>query len=125
MSEKTLDKLVNQLSCAICLDTYTDPKILHCHHVFCQGCLGGIASQNQQGRTVVVCPNCRLVTPVPGNGVAGLQSAFRITQLLEIVSEHKKSPYCPEHGDKEVELYCETCEELILLEVHHEEWCSS
>ena len=113
MSEKTLDKLVNQLSCAICLDTYTDPKILQCHHVFCQGCLGGITSQNQQGQTVVVCPKCRQVTPVPGNGVAGLQSAFRINQLLEIISEHKKSPYCPEHGDKEVELYCETCEELI------------
>ena len=68
-------------------------------------------------------------------GVSGLQSAFHINHLLEIVKEHKKekdtaiaettegvvtgvalqqqSSHCTEHVDEELKLYCETCNEVI------------
>ena len=32
-------RLEEQLKCPVCLDTYTNPKILPCHHSFCQECL--------------------------------------------------------------------------------------
>ena len=94
--------------------------------------------RDQQGQLILTCPNCRQVTPVPANGVAGLQAAFQINHLLEIVEEHKtmtrrsvsssefekeslssgftveKIP-CVEHPDKELELFCETCGEPICL----------
>ena len=137
MAEQALKKLQDQLNCPICLDTYTDPKQLQCNHVFCRKCLVKLVIRDQQGQLILTCPNCRQVTPVPASGVAGLQAAFQINQLLEIVEEHKKAkdatasaervesastsptPHgnitvgCPEHGGREVELYCETCGETI------------
>ena len=137
MSEETIKKLEEQLQCAICLDTYTDPKLLQCFHVFCRDCLVRLVVRDQQGQLSLTCPNCRHATPIPANGVTGLQSAFQFNHLLEALEELKKpkdtatsqegakddithpkpskkvSPYCSVHADKELELYCETCGELI------------
>ena len=139
MAEKVLKEVEEELNCSICLDTYTDPKLLQCYHVYCQKCLVKLVVRDQQGQLVVSCPICRHDTPVPANGVAGLQPAFQINHLLNIMEKHKKAatdpsastnverdstsltPHdkikvcCPEHGGKEVELYCETCEEPICL----------
>ena len=93
--------------------------------------------RDEQGQLILTCPTCRQATPVPANGVAGLQSAFHINHLLEIQESLKEAkdpvptsqemvksdeaypitreviPNCFEHADKERELYCETCEDLI------------
>ena len=132
MADKALKKVEDQLNCSICLDTYTDPKLLQCFHVYCQGCLAKLVVQDQQGHLVLTCPICRQVTPIPANGVTGLQPAFHINHLLDILNEHKKeegpaaerdlaclagkkrdNQLCSEHVGKALELYCETCEELI------------
>ena len=130
-------RVEEQLNCSICLDTYTDPKILQCFHVFCRQCLVSLGVQDQQGQVSLTCPTCRQVTPIPASGVAGLQSAFRINNLLEILEDSanklenapatperatptdlnsvNKATHCFVHKDKELELYCETCGELICL----------
>ena len=131
MAEKVLKQLEEQLNCSICLDTYTDPKLLQCFHVYCRQCLVPLVDRDKLGLT---CPICRQVTPVPDRGVAGLQSAFHINRFLEIreslqrpenpaatleeaaptdVNPVKKASHCFAHEDKELELYCETCGELI------------
>ena len=114
MAEEVVKKLEKQLNCLICLNTYTDPKLLQCNHVFCRDCLVGLAHRNPQG---LPCPTCRQVTPIPPEGVAGLQPAFQTNQFLEILDQHemvkKDILYCPKHQNRELELYCETCEELI------------
>ena len=132
MAEKVLEKLEDQLNCSICLDTYTDPKLLQCFHVYCRQCLVPLVDRDQQGQLGLTCPICRQVTPIPGRGVAGLQSAFHINRFLEIkesfqnpaatpeVAEptdvnpvNEKVGHCLVHEGKELELYCETCGELI------------
>ena len=133
MAENTIKKLEEQLNCAICLDTYTDPKLLQCFHVYCRQCLVKLVVRDQQGQLILTCPTCRQATPVPANGVAGLQSAFQVNHLLEILEEHKKAkdtaasqegaksvmtPPIPstkscEYTGKEQELYCETCGDFI------------
>ena len=136
MAEKAaLKKVEDQLNCSICLDVYTDPKMLHCFHVFCQTCLVRLVFRDEQGQLVLSCPNCRHITPVPANGVAGLQPAFLINQLLDITEDLKRekdvpasaesssaslpppqeevSTFCSEHVKEELKLYCETCGELI------------
>ena len=127
--ETTIRKLEEEFKCAICRDTYIDPKLLQCFHVYCSKCLEPLAVQDQQGQLSLTCPTCRHITPVPANGVTGLQSAFQQKRLLEILDKHKKTEddvthiatskkipnYCIEHTDKERELYCETCGELICL----------
>ena len=32
-------KFEDQLTCSVCLDQYTNPKTLPCHHSFCLGCI--------------------------------------------------------------------------------------
>ena len=138
MAEEVLKKLEEQLNCSICLDTYTDPKLLQCFHVYCQQCLVPLGVRDQQGQLSLTCPACRQVTPIPDRGVAGLKPAFHINHLLEIYKDSIKkldnpaatleeavggtkvdtpsrnmAEYCFEHADEELKLYCETCGELV------------
>ena len=134
MDEEGLKRVEEQLNCSICLDTYTDPKILQCFHIFCRQCLVPLGVRDQQGQLSLTCPTCRQATPIPARGVAGLQSAFHINKFLEILEDSARkfenAPATPEkatptalnkvnhcfvHEDKELELYCETCGELICL----------
>ena len=139
MAESALKKVEDQLNCSICLDIFTDPKLLQCLHVFCQTCLVRLVFRDEQGQLVLSCPNCRQLTPVPANGVAGLQPAFLINHLLDIAEDlrrEKEAPasaegadtsyaslppsqeevsFCSEHGEEKLKLYCETCGELICL----------
>ena len=141
MAEKlTLKKVEEELNCPICLDTYVDPKLLQCFHAYCRKCLVKLVVRDQQGQLILTCPICCHDTPVPANGVAGLQAAFQINHFLEIMEEHKKAAAdppantekaekdsesltsrdkvkvcCHDHAGKEVELFCETCGEPICL----------
>ena len=181
-TKQALKKLEDQLTCAICLDAFKDPKLLQCFHVFCKECLKKLEVQDQQGQLFLRCPTCRRSTHLPqGSTVSDLQPAFHIHHLFEIqdafekvkepqevvcgkctkdtrsatsycrdcgeficatcadvhkqwdsFSKHEVVPlgefekkvkqldalkrvtlYCSLHQDKELELYCETCEELI------------
>ena len=93
--------------------------------------------RDQQGQLSLTCPTCRQVIPISSRGVAGLQSAFHINNLLEILKDSarklenapatperatptdlspvNKASHCFVHEDKELELYCETCGELTCL----------
>ena len=84
MAKEALESLEEQLNCSICLDIYTDPKLLQCFHVYCRQCLMPLEVRNRQVQLGLTCPTCRQVTPIPYRGVAGLQSAFHINHLLEI-----------------------------------------
>ena len=98
-----------------------------------------LVDRDQQGQLGLSCPICRQVTPVPNRGVAGLQSAFHISHLLELQDSFQKldnpaaalegagggttnaTPpkeavrHCFEHPEEELKLYCETCGELVCL----------
>ena len=181
VAKQAIKKLEDQLTCAICLDAFKDPKLLQCFHVYCKDCLQRLVVQDQQGQLSLSCPTCRQSTVLPqATGVSGLQSAFHVHHLLEIKDalEKVKEPqkvkcdkcktpkpatsycrdcgeficatcttvhrewdaftkhevvameqfeskvkqldalkkvtlYCPLHQGKELEIYCETCEELI------------
>ena len=82
-TKEALKKVKDQLECAICLQPYTDPKLLPCFHVYCKHCLERLVVQDRVGPTVT-CPKCRRPTPVPPNGITGMQSAFHIHNLFEI-----------------------------------------
>ena len=145
MAEEALKKLEEQLNCSICLDTYTDPKLLQCFHVYCRQCLVPLVDRDQQGQLGLSCPTCRQVTPIPDRGVAGLQPAFHINHLLEVQESLQKvenpaaTPegvampsirFCFEHLEEELRLYCETCGELVCVQCimkdgkHHDHDCA-
>ncbi|XP_063791510.1 tripartite motif-containing protein 75-like [Pseudophryne corroboree] len=47
-----------ELSCSICLTTYTDPVSLRCGHIFCRDCIVS-ALDTQKGSGGYSCPECR------------------------------------------------------------------
>ena len=77
------------MNCIICLDTYTDPRLLPCFHVFCLKCIKRLPTHSSDGQPSLTCPECRQETPVPPNGVAGLRPAFHINRLLRLLDELK------------------------------------
>ena len=83
MAEEALKKVAARLECGICLDQYKDPKLLSCFHVFCKECLEPLVLQ-EEGQSIIRCPNCRRATAVPPQGVSGLQSDFHAHHLFEI-----------------------------------------
>ena len=104
-NKEALKKVEDQLECAICLQPYTDPKLLPCFHVYCKHCLERLVVQDRDGPTVT-CPKCRRLTPVPPNGITGLQSAFHVHDLFEIrdALEKAKEPQ---------KTQCENCKNAI------------
>ena len=113
-AKQALEKLNEQLTCSICLEQYTDPKLLHCFHVFCEKCLQPVARQTPQGQ-VVECPNCcRQPTCLPENGVPGLQGAFLVHNLFDIQDILKKvstpaNNKCVKCKKREPTCFCRSC----------------
>ena len=104
VTDQALKKLTEQLECSICLDPFTDPKLLRCFHVFCKDCLEPLVFRNQHGLSLR-CPNCRCSTLLPANGVSGLQPAFHVHHLFEIRDALQKV----KQGQEGQKTLCEKC----------------
>ena len=80
-----LKKLEDQLTCAICLDLYSNPKSLPCLHSFCQQCLEGLPLDPQGDNYFISCPTCRYRTQLPkSKGAADFPTAFQINNFKEV-----------------------------------------
>ena len=109
-------QLEEQLKCPVCLDTYTNPKILPCHHSFCQECLEKLPKERVRGDTYYLsCPTCRQRAEVPREGVGAFPVAFTLNNLKKItqslkdkVSHSPRQVTCKDHN-KPLDGFCETC----------------
>ncbi|CAH1240998.1 TRIM3 [Branchiostoma lanceolatum] len=113
-----------ELSCSICLELFTRPKVLPCQHTFCQSpCLENVAGR---GGTFL-CPICRRQVRLPPQGVAGLPDNHLVTNLCErlqnqatLSGETKEQPQsgnrCSFHPSEEVKLYCKQCNMPVCTE---------
>ncbi|XP_038270437.1 E3 ubiquitin-protein ligase TRIM56-like isoform X2 [Dermochelys coriacea] len=87
----SLQELIREdfLTCKICYDLYTVPKILPCLHSYCQHCLEPLVRDG-----ALQCPECRLQTDVPG-GASSLKTNFFINSLLELFQiKHNRDLAC-------------------------------
>ncbi|XP_077997899.1 E3 ubiquitin-protein ligase TRIM45-like [Glandiceps talaboti] len=98
------------LSCAICLDQFTNPKIIPCFHTFCEDCLHALVERNYG---VLLCPLCRKESPLPMGGVAKLQRNFYMDRLLEDITTGPTSTSTT-GGKPSV---CELCEDKVIKHV--------
>ena len=110
---EALSKLDSQVTCAVCLDRYTEPKTLPCLHIYCKKCLDELFQLSSE----LKCPSCRKPTRLNERGTSGLPTAFYINSLLEIDAVLKKEatvvPLCHDHNDRPKDLYCESCQTHI------------
>ena len=125
---EVLKRLADQLECSICLDSFTDPKLLQCFHVFCKDCLEPLVLRDQHGLSLR-CPNCRRSTLLPANGVSGLQPAFHVHHLFEIRDALQKvkqgqegqKTLCEKCNKRDVNGFCRDCGDFVCevcIEVH-------
>ncbi|CAB3225499.1 unnamed protein product [Arctia plantaginis] len=66
-------------TCAICRETFVDPKVLNCFHTFCRACL----EREQTHPDKVTCVTCRVDSLLPTAGVNGLLTNLVIAAAVE------------------------------------------
>ena len=84
--ESLLENLKKQVTCSICLDTYTEPKTISCLHTFCCECLEKHArASHRQGK--FRCPECQAEIDLPeGNRFDRLPNSFFHKSLLSLLA---------------------------------------
>lgn len=108
--------------CSLCSDILQEPKLLSCLHRYCRDCLVK-RSHDAHG---MMCPTCNVVTALPANGVAGLETDVHTKQLIEchearsnILKDKKKRAcsICSKH--KRCSSYCFKCTGFLCEDCHH------
>ena len=79
------EKVRKEVTCSICLNIFTNPKILPCLHTFCFNCLQILWQQaDAEGvNRIINCPQCR--EKVPLSSVEKLPASFSVSRLVDIV----------------------------------------
>ena len=114
MDIKTLlDNLHEEVSCSVCMTTFTDPKQLPCLHSFCLHCLEGILRTSGR-HDVIACSECRREKRVPESGnLKDLPTNFRINSLLDVLAIkecHSSGVKCGNCDRRKAQsLYCFQC----------------
>nr|XP_019944251.1 PREDICTED: E3 ubiquitin-protein ligase Midline-1-like [Paralichthys olivaceus]XP_019944252.1 PREDICTED: E3 ubiquitin-protein ligase Midline-1-like [Paralichthys olivaceus]XP_019944253.1 PREDICTED: E3 ubiquitin-protein ligase Midline-1-like [Paralichthys olivaceus]XP_019944254.1 PREDICTED: E3 ubiquitin-protein ligase Midline-1-like [Paralichthys olivaceus] len=77
---KPEEQLVQELSCPICLQLFSDPVVLPCGHNYCQACIcKTVAMTDECGKTLPRCPECR----EEYEGIGSLQRNFKLCNIIE------------------------------------------
>ena len=114
MDMKTfLDNIYEHVCCCVCMNRFTNPKLLPCLHSFCLHCLQRIQATSGI-RDTILCPECRRNFAIPGNGdLNTLPTNFRLNSLLDAlpVTQCETSGVKCGNCDKtrQQSAYCFTC----------------
>ena len=99
--KKSLEDMEKEITCAICQEHYTEPKLLPCLHYYCKKCILKLALRTASNKPFS-CPECRKDTTLPEGGVDQLKTAFFINRF-------KSNYYALERVHGKVEVKCEMC----------------
>lgn len=94
-------RVKEELTCVLCQDLLTNPKVLPCLHLFCGGCLQKLSDQLE-------CPLCKTKILSTSNAAEELPSPFYIVRLVEAIRLHEQvvnkeaaTPICQNCDDGE------------------------
>src|SRR6218665_3879799 len=83
-TEKAAKQLKEITECPICMNVFTDPRVLPCIHTFCLDCLKRIGETTQKGPGhKLPCPLCRKEFIIPADGLAAVPKNFFVENLLQ------------------------------------------
>ena len=116
---KTVEELEREITCGICQEHYTEPKVLPCLHYYCKQCILRLALRTGTGKPFS-CPECRCEATLPEGGVDELKTAFFVSRMKTTVSTMErahgkvevKCELCSDSGDK-AEAFCRQCAMFI------------
>ena len=101
VEKKGVQDLEKEITCAICHEHYTEPKVLPCCHYYCKQCIHHLTLRSGMDKPFP-CPECRKDTTLPEASVDNLPTAFFLNRMKELHSKLELS-----HG--KVEAKCESC----------------
>ena len=119
-----LEDLEKEVTCAVCQEHYTDPKILPCLHYYCKQCILRLALRTGNNKPFS-CPECRKDTTLPEGGVEELKSAFFINRLKSMYVKHKKALSKQAHCEictnpqALAEAFCQQCDKFACKSCVH------
>ena len=116
---KTVEELEREITCGICQECYTEPKVLPCLHYYCKKCVLRLALRTGTGKPFS-CPECCCEATLPEGGVDELKTVFFVNRLKTTVSMMErahgkvevKCELCSDSGDK-AEAFCRQCAMFI------------
>ena len=97
-SDKRLEELEEEITCAVCQGHYQQAKLLPCNHYYCRACIEELAKRSR-GRPFA-CPECRKEATLPPGGVEKLQGAFFVERMKDLFGKM---------AEGKVEAVCESC----------------
>lgn len=127
MASVVKDEQRDSMDCVICMEPYTDPRLLPCLHTYCLKCIEGW-SLDRQPSDEMQCPLCKRVFSIPETGVTGLPKNLIIERMLRIKQQQQQptvdhvtenvnmspsSGQCEKHMTESLKLYCLDCNVAI------------
>ena len=113
--KKGVEDLEKEITCAICHDHYTEPKVLPCCHYYCKQCLHQLTLS--LGKPFF-CPECRKDTTLPEGGLDNLPTAFFVNRMKEVhskleLAQGKVEAKCEMCSEDKAEAFCRQCTKFI------------
>ncbi|XP_075240363.1 uncharacterized protein LOC142335895 isoform X2 [Convolutriloba macropyga] len=82
VTEQTNNLIESFITCEICHNMFTDPRMLPCNHTFCLGCLKSWKETLHSKALEFLCPKCK--TKCDQKNVDQLPVDFKANQLIEV-----------------------------------------
>ena len=118
--KKGVEDLEKEITCAICHEHYTEPKVLPCCHYYCKQCIRHLALRTGMDKPFP-CPECRKDTTLPEASVDNLPTAFFVNRMKEVhskleLSHGKVEAKCEMCLEDKAEAFCRQCTKFICVE---------
>ena len=118
-SESIWEKVRQEVTCAICLELFDDPKSMPCLHTYCRKCLIQALVKTSgniywRDRPAINCPLCRAEVTLSNRGIEALPSNFSAARLVEAVQLRAKlsqnaAPKCDACKESDAAASCSDC----------------
>ncbi|XP_027541648.1 tripartite motif-containing protein 59 isoform X2 [Neopelma chrysocephalum] len=125
---QAMERLEEELTCAVCCGIYQDPRVLPCSHTFCRECLEGVLQRSDTFsiRRRLKCPNCRALVDIPTAGLESLPINFALKAVIEKCRQEEPWDVetCREHPRQPLNIYCLldkqlVCGQCLTIGQHH------
>ncbi|XP_030847017.1 tripartite motif-containing protein 45-like [Strongylocentrotus purpuratus] len=115
MANALQNVIAQSLECPVCLNTFTDPKILSCSHTYCKACLDNLLECHGNDQ-MLRCPVCRAETQVPNREVSKLPASQALKSLIEdMKSQHQFCTNCKSEDKPQAVAYCRDCGKYLCI----------
>eukprot|EP00057_Strongylocentrotus_purpuratus_P011532 XP_011666006.1 PREDICTED: transcription intermediary factor 1-beta-like [Strongylocentrotus purpuratus] len=124
MAEALKNVIAQSLECPVCMDTFTDPKILSCSHTYCKACLDNLLECHGNDQ-MLRCPVCRAETQVPNQEVSKLPASLALKSLIEeMKNQFQFCTSCNSEDKPQAVVYCQDCGKYFCSTCHniHSQW---